>query len=427
MENGLKEKLDRVTNTIDEMKINLQLDSNAPIEEIAEATDLHTLSNVFIQPDEPDIKDGIWIQTDKLYPYDNIIVDNEIIVPYKWQIPAITTPIKKGTTKINFSSGHRIWVEDDWLYFGYGDSICRYNLQDNNGVAEEIDKNKIGATAKLCKNGNICYYINQNTWNPIRLKKYDLNTKTETEIGTFSTGGYSLSEWNYSPVDNCFYMFYARYTLAIKSAVDGSSVAAWSNHTLPCGTNSEKIIPLGDKVLVTATHNSFLIDTNTHQISQEPAAVKNVRASTSSTVLDMGDYFYVFEGGDLNKVTKYHKETFEAEDVTALFYDPEMKYFKSLFRYKDKFYSLVGESTNKEGYLWPMETTGTSYDSNAVVLAQAPISKTEYQTALWTYPFIKGGLKQSFYDVFYYNIEEGLKKGYPTYYGNGERWIKFKN
>lgn len=57
--NSLNTKLNRIDETLLLMKNNLGLSENEVIENLAEATNLHTLANVFIQEEEPETKDGI--------------------------------------------------------------------------------------------------------------------------------------------------------------------------------------------------------------------------------------------------------------------------------------------------------------------------------------------------------------------------------
>jgi hypothetical protein len=82
-ENNLNSKLTRIDTAISEMRNRLKLEENASIEDVAEKTNLETLSNIFVQPNTPSTLDGIWIKTDKKYPYNNIILDKDVIIPYK--------------------------------------------------------------------------------------------------------------------------------------------------------------------------------------------------------------------------------------------------------------------------------------------------------------------------------------------------------
>jgi hypothetical protein len=85
-ENSLNNKLNRIDETLLVMKNNLGLSNNEVIENLATATNLHSLANIFIQEEEPSIKDGIWVQAKKeTHPYDTIRIDGDIIIPGEWR------------------------------------------------------------------------------------------------------------------------------------------------------------------------------------------------------------------------------------------------------------------------------------------------------------------------------------------------------
>ena len=81
MENGLNEKLTRVEETVSTIKNNLALKSNAPIEDVVTATEfkLKHMMNIFIQEEEPETKDGIWIKSEP-FDFDEIKVDEDWVV-----------------------------------------------------------------------------------------------------------------------------------------------------------------------------------------------------------------------------------------------------------------------------------------------------------------------------------------------------------
>lgn len=64
-ENSLNNKLNRVEMVTKDLRTKLKLDNSAVIEDVIEATNLAALANVFVQENEPNIKDGIWIQAKK--------------------------------------------------------------------------------------------------------------------------------------------------------------------------------------------------------------------------------------------------------------------------------------------------------------------------------------------------------------------------
>ena len=76
MANNLNSKLTRVDEAIATMRQNLKISSNAPVEEVVNATNfaLKDLMNIYIQENEPTEKDGIWLQTAP-FDYDSVTID----------------------------------------------------------------------------------------------------------------------------------------------------------------------------------------------------------------------------------------------------------------------------------------------------------------------------------------------------------------
>lgn len=101
-ENSLNNKLNRIDETLAVMKTNLHLPENEVIENLAEATNLHGLVNVFVQEEEPEKKEGIWFKTTK-QSFKDIIVDNNPITPYRWRSEEKTLiPRANGSHKEKF-------------------------------------------------------------------------------------------------------------------------------------------------------------------------------------------------------------------------------------------------------------------------------------------------------------------------------------
>lgn len=79
MSNSLNNKLNRINETLNIMKNNLGLQENEVIEDLAVATNLHSSINLFVQEEEPEKKEGIWIKTTG--DFSDVIMENSPIVP----------------------------------------------------------------------------------------------------------------------------------------------------------------------------------------------------------------------------------------------------------------------------------------------------------------------------------------------------------
>lgn len=206
-ENNLNSKLTRIDTAISEMRNRLKLEENASIEDVAEKTNLETLSNIFVQPDTPSTLDGIWIKTDKKYPYNNIILDNDVIIPYKWQPKYFTTPMKRSFNSsskgnVTIRTGSNIIIQDKYAYFYTKDGLCRYDLETNDNTAIHMEYNTNYYAAKTVTadaSGQYIYYLNNNN-----LYSYYAPNRYLSNRGKINTS-YGISEIAYSSYDNCIY------------------------------------------------------------------------------------------------------------------------------------------------------------------------------------------------------------------------------
>jgi hypothetical protein len=119
MENGLHEKLTRVEQTVSTIKNNLALNNNAPIEDVVTATEfnLKHMMNIFIQPEEPATKDGVWIKSEP-FDFDEIKVDED------WVIAGNFYPENYLPESVEYINNITVVQDGDDIYFcnGYSSS-----------------------------------------------------------------------------------------------------------------------------------------------------------------------------------------------------------------------------------------------------------------------------------------------------------------
>lgn len=429
-ENSLNSKLNRVEMVTKDLRIKLKLDNSAVIEDVIEATNLAALANVFIQEEEPNIKDGIWIKANKEEnSWDKIIMDREMIVPYKWQLLNQTPRLQQKT--FNGVSSHSTLVAPDSYTIANG-RLCKYSggfyaytLANKDGIGNKYQQWAVTTHVNDCVTSDgTNAYISLGGYSAM----YAFNIATGAEVDGYPDVNSGNRNLRYNAYDNSLYACYGSYLVQKIDLTTKTRKDIWTNNSSK--PKITKLLPLGEKLLCIASEpgKSFMIDlaNSYRKVENAPEAIQNLYVPDEQGwgLLDMPDHFYIYKG--LESVVKYNKDTLEAEDMTAVFQDNEIVNLYSLLYYNNQFYCVHGPSSG-ELYLAPMSTTGKVYNDNAVLISQAPISKTEHQTALWTYDGLEGRMTQSFYDIFYYNKEKGFMKEYPIYYGNGTEWIKFKN
>lgn len=138
---------------------------------------------------------------------------------------------------------------------------------------------------------------------------------------------------------------------------------------------------------------------------------------------ELGEFLYITNGKDYT--IRINKTTFELEQDNTLFADNQIDNVYGMVIEGNNILGITGPS-NWELYETYMPMTSDTYDDNIVIITQAPVRNTECRTQILDNVF-GGRFLYSFYDVYYYNTETGLNNGLPTYYGNGNEWIKFKN
>ena len=434
MQNNLDTKLTRIENTIGLMKHNLGLEENTIIEDVATATNLHSLSNFFIQEEEPEIKDGIWIKADKdTHPYDDIRFGGDVVIPGVWRhdLAVKGSYVSKDT---NTNPGQRTLMLNGQIYSTVSTGNSNYSLYQvdpHTGVQTSLGSLGYGVT-HLWTHGGAIYARTSTT-----IVKYVGSTKTTLGLGGSTPVRATCNdEYIFAISSDYLYRF------------DWATVTRqyWSNPARKGGAaNASRVMymhPLdNNRVLILwgagADNNKYwngVFDCSTGEFTNYGDTTLNrvlVNGGTFST-WTMGDQLYTafFEdAADGNKPTatkgvfKIDLQNFTYEEVTDQFFDDNFTELYSIMLDGDKYYALDKRANS---FIVPQDSDSVQYDTNSIVIFQTPLSKTEKQTAIWTYPNLKGRMLFSFYDIYYYNKETGFDFTLPMYYGDGERWIKFK-
>ena len=425
-ENSLNNKLNRIDETLLVMKNNLGLSENEVIENLATATNLHTLANIFIQEDEPIIKDGIWIQANtENHPYDKIKIGGDIVIPGAWRndLGHYTNPLFIGSNPYN--PCQRSVVLNNYLYLIEGQLLYKIDL--NNG-------NVLSTLRIATRNLNHIQVFNNKIYISVsdyNIYLYDENTNTATVCVTGLSnlpGAFCVM-----PDGDTIYTYTSRNGAIYKHSVkEGTTTQVWSSFynqgfyfMLPL--NNTQILALGIK----KDNYLFNIETNTYQYL---SSLNCFFAYKDFSAWTLGDKLYIAGFvDDIVSGTPVTKGVFEIDLIELTYKDISNQFDFSSFSglrgivLKENTYYAINNVKGTGIYITPQDSTSAEYDNNLIIIFQTPITKSEKQTALWTYPCLEGRMCQSFFDVYYYNKETGFNFTLPIYYGNGEKWIKFKN
>lgn len=145
--------------------------------------------NIFVQEDEPKIKDGIWVQADR--EIQHIVTDENIYIENQWeQQEEITSKFDSG----NFS--HNLTNDDRYIYQITSNYMYRYDTIANE--MKSIRRNNSGASygAGIFYNDKIYFFINYGSydhWAEVYdTKSEDLVSRSLTQPD-FGTNGSSIA------------------------------------------------------------------------------------------------------------------------------------------------------------------------------------------------------------------------------------------
>ena len=445
-ENSLNNKLNRVEDSLVMIKNNLHFSDDAIIEEVAESTNLARLTNIFIQEKEPQLKDGIWIQADSAsHPYDAIKADKNIIVPNKWRhdfakTNSISSSFIPGLRRKSLTIG-----DNTYICLGNSQGVVKYNHTTNTVTALPIATKDI---YDMDTNGlDELYLIFTN-----KVEIYNIETNTSTT----HVASHSYGQWRtccYSAYNNSLYLLhggkggdYIRITIAQfdLNSKTLTTLQHYTPHSVSngCSGTQHMFMHGTDLICLRAETNQygrenhcFKIDTVTNTITNMSAEpLNNLICPQYHFYFDLNSDHYIVVCGPTQslptQVYKINNETLEYEDVTNIFLDADAANLVYVSAYDGGFYGFIGRngtSSFKELICVPMNIITPVYDNNFIVIYQSPIDRTMKQTPLWSYSGLEGRLCQSFYNVYYYNKETGFDFTLPMYYGDGTKWIKFKN
>ena len=425
MEQNLDTKLTRIENTVNIMKTNLHLQENEVIEKVAEATNLHTLANIFIQEEEPEIKEGIWIQADsETHPYDTIKIDKDIIIPGAWRFDTQKTLTLNGSN-LRYNDDdwrYNFCIHDNKLYFVYKSAL--YEINKETGVMTKV-RSLRSTSGMIHSGGGYLWYAGGNSTGVVD----GFNLSTNQDI-TFTTGK-TIYAMCYSAYDNSLYVYgngICRYDLAAGTLFTNIT----SGHSY-----LGALIPMGSKILCLGSTDQWGVKNGYIDID-DGYVYTSVTNILDKQILDdyynipfiIGNLAYVVNcdyADPIKSIYTINLETLEYTDVTNQFASDMLERTMGLIYDSANNIFYIIDYSSSQYKLIVMENTTKQYENNMIIIMQSPITRSEKQTALWTYPCLDGRMCQSFFDAYYYNKETGIDFSLPMYYGNGTEWIRFKN
>lgn len=384
------------------------------------------LLNIFTQPTEPKRKDGIWIETPSKFKDINFqqTVYKSNTIAHELTFPAA-----------NAAEAPLIVINGDYLYFwghtGYMFVCKKYSFKDK--VWSEVKK----ATPEISKgrgyveNGKIILFSYDGSSTSGAMTVFEFNPVDETykTIGTYTIGR-SLSfdivklgdEVRVSTISTATgYYFGLR---VINLATGENKVIATPN--LP-NAISTTVSSVGDKHYRFSTV-TYMFDeqTRTHTLLAPPPA--EIKGFASAVVVGADIYL---SGGDSTSVAVYHTET-DTWELLGTNMAQKRSNHTSYFSEQHKAVYLV------TGYITRTSVNNTTiellkfedkqFNQNELIIQYIEsllVGKIKAQLFTANAKIKNVKLVTPFENVWLF--KDGKLNEYPTYYGDGTRWVKFKN
>lgn len=436
MENGLWGKLNRISGSLDTLRTSLHLSDDASIEDLAH---LENLLNIYVQEEEPERKEGIWLKTSKK-DFIDVVVDNNAVVP-----GILYSNHEYGKMPWNLNAGAYLQA-NSWSFaivgkylYGFGTSSIKQAYKYDTETQEFIQ-------------------IANHPWNPAGCAvvtydtdiyffggpgkgalKYDTLLNTYTTLPDVPSGNYRLFGISGCRCGDYIYIFggakqdsgaYGCCWDAYKFDVNTKEYTAIPFPDLGSGAGLQyphmarsmftSVVPFGNKIFMFGGRYSDIakgyciydIEKNTWgNFVKVPAFYDMCPPAVVGTKV----YFF----SEAGKATTIDMAT---ETISEVAVDiPSQMGRNGAYFIKDKIFIPYND------VLYVLTVKGSEYENNSVILAQNDNTALGMPTELITVPHFINRMRFRFSDAFYYSKENGIDATIPTYYGDGTQWIKFKN
>lgn len=384
--------------------------------------------NVYVQESEPTNKDGIWLQTNKIF--NKTYFDEQVKTLSKENYD--TTKEYPNITLDSAEYGHALPAigMGDFVYVFANSKIYKYDS--TNRTCESIKSiwgDFSGNKSSACLVGTDIFIFKYNT-----IYKYDTINETlttEKNVGVYDGGVLvsisSTSEYIYLLYETNIYKYDIKNksisTLSLKLPYTFSD---YSYHRMPC--------VIGDLVYLFGNTNSsnhrksYILDLKNEVITQIKDLPITMNFAISACQVD--GYIYVIQGtsNSASSVRYAVKYDIVNDTYTTIALNTRSVYADANYAYLVNGTIVCVSDTSNNIYFDHFIVSYDAiynYENNSVVVWDG---LGKYKTQM-TSPINnqEGKIKTLFYNVYYYTTSDGLDDTITTYYGDGTQWIKFKN
>lgn len=436
MSSLLDVKLNKIETAVTQVKEQYSMAPNASIDELNEglAEGIKHFMNVFIQEEQPEGFEGIWIQEPKrnwttLY--------NDEYIPVKDQFEA---------TRLNSSTIDPVetWVSLNGYFYSIAGKTVRQYTKDKPQLLINTTTLPVGNSYTYIytfAHGDKLYSVGYQDW-----IEYDPATGTgrimPTLEGHSTNHEYTDGKNHYAYHQGILYCFSpsgcVKFDFSDESVTPiaqyGDTNEGFGPYTMSPIVNG-KIYLTGFKRYGGWDGHSvcYNIDTNSYVGDSLTSAINTANGGRNylgSAVL-VGKYLYTmkvtYKSGyglhrinvDTCEVTKLDILPFDAVG-NSWGYDSDAH----LANIDGRLFVFGGGQGGRQVYV--LEDDTLEYDDGSLIITEGKYWNGVMHTGLYQLPTpTRGRITYPFYDVVF--VRDGEKSLAPTYYGNGTEWIKFKN
>lgn len=374
--------------------------------------------NIFMQELEPEIKEGIWIQSNNTY--ENTIITNNISSEPQFSNKYNKSILPNNVTNINTRmfkyNGNIYIVQNNFLGLLNTSDMTITKIYDSLpfSISQEGEYSSTYYTNILVCNNQI--FIGKISSKEIL--KYNLEENT---IENFVTLPNTARYFDLFYYDNYIYAITTYNSPAFyKIHFENKSIITLE---YPDGQYNylerSCFVLVDDKIYIFASvgnKKAFCFDLKTETYLNLPD-VEGISRMYDGTALYYNGICYILQAsnGLSNKIITYNIETQTYGNIDVTNYPYSMGIFDENIAY------LYGGSESVK-----MTVPFLDFPANSIIIDN---SIDKYSTKLVEYDNtnVTGDIKTKFNDIIYNDSNNNIIQTLPSYYGTGIEWVKFKN
>lgn len=377
--------------------------------------------NVFLQQNEPETKEGIWLQDDTL-TFDNIAFDTDISGEENWDIRN-DYAIMPGSMSYHPAP----IIGNDIYLFGIGGNkpSYKYNIINDSYTKISDYPYSYGTSGSaIVSIGTDIYILGGGYAGLLSNYKYDTLKDIYTQLSNIP---YTFLNNVAATVGTNIYLFGSYNNPSNTTYKYDTLTGTYTKLTnLPYNLKNGAGVTIGTDIYLFGSS-----ETDYYTIAYKYNTVTDTYTKLTDipdifyggSAVAVGNNIYLFGGNHSeNYYTMAYKYNIISDTYTKLDDIPKNFYSGAATNYNDEKIYLFGCDGGTKVQVFLIKTK--TYEDNSILISQGV---GDYATQLVSIPRTTGRMLHHFHDAWHYTQANGLSKTIPTYYGNGTEWIKFKN